>query len=452
MLACAVALVFAARGIEAKPDSNAASKAAGKRKAKPAGKIVKVEHSPPAQAPILGPRLAPVTIDFFMDPRERMSQQIDRMLRQLAERHPKRLRVVYRIVSKQRQSVWQAEAAREAFAQDRFREFMDAYYVNRRWPHRDDLRQIGEAAGLDVEALEQAVAPGTSPHAEGIVAEYWYSRRRRVNAIPGILVNGQPKLLSPGSLEELESLYDQAYEPARVRLDDGMRLEDLYPWLLREADASVEVPVGLVAGSVDGLSGRDKLPRGTGKLVGGLVDTSGALSRGPESAAAVLVFVCNFQTRHCKNMHDNIEELRLMFPDELRVVFHHQLDDEDKRQPLSRALAEGAECAHEQGAFWSYYDELFSSYLSTSIGADDILARAEKLELSAEPFAECMSSMKHAEKVEDARVAAERAGIEHTPSVVIGGRVYIGLQSTHVLRDLLLVELGPGLLETLLSD
>ncbi|MEN8184530.1 MAG: PDZ domain-containing protein, partial [Myxococcota bacterium] len=32
-----------------------------------------------------------------------------------------------------------------------------------------------------------------------------------------------------------------------------------------------------------------------------------------------LAFFCNFQTRNCKNMRDNIEELRLMFPEELRV-------------------------------------------------------------------------------------------------------------------------------------
>lgn len=419
--------------------------------AAPAGEIVKIEHEPPLESPTLGPRLAPVTIEFFMDPSEHHSRRYDRMIQELAERHPTRLRVIYRIVSRRGRSSWQGEAAREAFAQGRFREFLDAYYARSRWS-RTDLPELAESAGLDPEAMDANVSPNESPHSQSIIDDFWRSQRRRVSTIPGFLFNGQPKLLSRGDLDELESLYDQAYEPAKVRIADGMRLEDLYPRLLREADASVEYPVGLVAGSVDGIRGRDKPRKGMGKLVGGRVDTTGPHFRGPDEPSTVLAFFCNFQTRNCKTMYDRIEALRLMFPDELRVVFHHQFDDEDRSQPFARRLAEGAACADEQGAFWSYYDDMFSSYLTRNIGDEDVMARVETLELDLEKFRECFEGLEKADAIEDARVASERAGIAYTPSVVIGGRVYMGVQSTQVLRDLLLVELSPGVLETLLSE
>lgn len=421
-------------------------------RADPEGKIVKVEHQPPLDVPTLGPRLAPVTIEYFMDPAEGSSWSYSERLEQLAERHPQRLRVIYRIVSRRRRPSWQSEALREAFAHGRFFPFLDALHDRMRWRNRKDLAAAAEAAGLDPKAMDQAVTPNENPHTEVVENDYWYAMRRRISAFPGFLINGEPKVLSAGTLDELETLYDQAYEPARVRLDDGMRLDDLYPWLLREADASVEYPVGLVAGSVDGITRRDKPPKGMGKLVGGRVDTNGPHTRGAEHPATVLVFYCNFQTRNCKNMHDRIEELRMIFRDELRVVFHHMFDDEDQRQPFARQLAEGGACAHDQGAFWSYYDEMFSSYLSKNFSDEDVMARVEKLELEVEKFRTCFENREHAEAIEDARVAAERAGIAHTPSVVIGGRVYIGVQSTHVLRDLLLVELSPGVLETLLSE
>jgi protein-disulfide isomerase len=417
----------------------------------PAGKIVKIEHEPPMSAPRLGPRLAPVTIEFFFDPGERASKRFGDLLSELSARHPERLRVIYRIVSKRRRSTWQAEAAREAFARGRFTEFLQAFYANHRWPHRDDLRTIAQTAGLDPDAMEKVVLPNESPHAQAVMDDYWLSRRRRVSSIPGLLINGEPKLLSQNNIDELESLYDQAYDAASVRLEDGMRPEDLYPRLLREADAAVEYPVGLVAGSVDGLTGRDKPPGGMGALISGSIDAQSPLSRGADNPEIVLSFFCNFQTRNCKGASDNIEELRAMFP-ELRVVFHHQFDEEDKRQPFARRLAEAAACAHDQGAFWSVHDDLFSSYVSTNISEDDVMARAEKLELDVERFRACFVGRQHTETIEDAREIAERAGVTFTPSVVIGGRVYLGLQSTHVLRDLLLVELSPGVLETLLSE
>ncbi len=414
------------------------------------GRIVKVDHQPPGDAPSLGPRYAPVTIEFFCDLSDRRSITLEELLSELAQRHPERLRVVYRLVSKRPRSIWQAEAAREAFAQGRFRELMDEFASRAGWPQRSDLADIAQRTGMNLARLERALSgEGDGRHAEAVVADYHRARRRRLSVLPGLLINGIPRPLSQWTIDELEAIYDDAYEEANVLLSDGVRLEDLYERQLREADAAVEYPTPLIAGAIDGASAGTESPRGDGELVTGHIDTAGRFSRGPDDAEVVLVFYCNLQTRNCKQMHDNIEELQAMFPDELRVVFKELHDPSDKRQPHAARLAQAALCADDQGELWRFYDEVFSGYIRRNLTDADILATGAKVGLDTARMEACLGRNVHAKDVETLRREAIETGVELTPSVVIGGRLYVGTRSTDILRDLVLMELRPGLLERL---
>ena len=54
--------------------------------------------------------------------------------------------------------------------------------------------------------------------------------------------------------------------------------------------------------------------------------------------------------------------------------------------------------------------------------------------------------------VEGERAAARRAGIRHTPSLVLGGRLYIGTKSFDELASLIDRELMPGVLGRISPD
>jgi protein-disulfide isomerase len=424
---------------------------AGADRRRSRGRIVKVDHRPPGDAPSVGPRHAAVTIEFFCDLSDRRSLTLETLLAELARRHPQRLRVVYRLVSKRARSTWQAEAAREAFAQGKFRELLAEFSSGGAWPQRGDVPGIAARSGLDLDRLERALSEdGDGIHADAVVADFHRARRRRLTAIPGLLVNGQPKALSQWTVDELEDFYDEAYEHAKQVMADGVPPAELYDRLLREVDARIDYPIGLIAGAVDGASAVDP-PKAHGELIKRPIDThtEEAVGRGPEDAAVAITFYCNLQTRNCKQMHDNLDELLEMFPTEVCVVFRHLYDPADKRQTLAKKLAEAAECADDQGEFWRFYDEMFSGYMRRGLSEDDILSTADRIGLDVPRLRGCLEQGAQSGRVEAARKAALRTGIDRTPSVVIGNRLYVGVQRTEVLRDLVLVELRPGLLEDL---
>jgi len=107
--------LFALCGALAAP---AAAQPAPAKTSKKSRQIVTVLHRPPAEVPSLGSQTAPVTIEFFANFGDgTKSAQVDRLLTQLYERHPRRLRVLYRLVGSGKQSNMHLEAAQEAFDQ-----------------------------------------------------------------------------------------------------------------------------------------------------------------------------------------------------------------------------------------------------------------------------------------------------------------------------------------------
>src|SRR5690606_15164879 len=156
----------------------------------PRPQITRVVHQPPSTLPSIGPRHAPVTIEVYANLGDGSATgQVHRLLLELAERHPRRLRVVYRLVSAGEQSNPHLEVAQEAFVQGRFRTFVDEMYGTRFVsPRTSELKEIAARAGLDTRKLEQALDDGR--HAPVMAANHFHRKRHRVRRVPGLLING----------------------------------------------------------------------------------------------------------------------------------------------------------------------------------------------------------------------------------------------------------------------
>jgi protein-disulfide isomerase len=405
-----------------------------------------VVHAPPGDLPIHGPRLAPVTIELFVNlGQHREVRDIHRRLMTLAERHPRRLRIVYRLEA-QRGRTFLAEAALEAFDQGRFPAFLEAVLDHGAPPGADDLARIVEQVGMDPARLEQAWAD--QRHLEVIEDNYLYKKRRRVLRTPELLFNG----VSPGKtvrtlgLDDLEALYDEAYELAAAALAEGVPLEALHPHLVAQA-AAAEPPQPLLAGLVDGQRGGPDTEPPAPRLVTGRIDYSGPHRAGPDDAPVVLVLYCNFKSKICRDFNDAIDDIRAAYADDVRFVFKHLFDDTDPDQKGARLLHEAALCADAQGAFWRFYELTYDRRASTRPDENDPVALAEAIGVDTNQFLACLSEGRYAERLELERRAALDDGISQTPSVVIGSRHYVGTKTFLELRALVEEALRPGLLE-----
>src|SRR5262249_14969774 len=105
------------------------------------GHAERVEHRDPATAPARGPAGALVTIEVFFVPGTNMPTGALRLLQQLQDRHPARIRLVYRIL-KSGSTLQAPTAALEAHTEGKFFELMDELAKQRTALKREDLLEL----------------------------------------------------------------------------------------------------------------------------------------------------------------------------------------------------------------------------------------------------------------------------------------------------------------------
>jgi protein-disulfide isomerase len=92
----------------------------------------------------------------------------------------------------------------------------------------------------------------------------------------------------------------------------------------------------------------------------------------------------------------------------------------------SKAAAEAAYCANDQGKFWDYYDILFANQTGENIGDFSdvrLIAFANKLGLNMGEFKSCFTTGKYKQQVLDDRDQGSKIGVTGTPSFEVNGTI-----------------------------
>jgi protein-disulfide isomerase len=159
---------------------------------------------------------------------------------------------------------------------------------------------------------------------------------------------------------------------------------------------------------------------------------------GDSSAKTWLIVASDFQCPFCKQWHD--ESYRAVYdeyvrPGKIKVAYVNY--------PLTQhqhamATAEAAMCASAQGKFWQYHDALFAtqkdweSSVPTPTALLDSIAGAVGLDRAA--WKQCVKSGKMESLIMADRDRAAAAGVQSTPSFLLGDRVLLGVQPIGILR------------------
>lgn len=134
-----------------------------------------------------------------------------------------------------------------------------------------------------------------------------------------------------------------------------------------------------------------------------------------EAPVTMTVF-CNYESPHCTRLQRTLGQVLPLFGDlvrsanlDLPLPFHRH---------ASRA-AQAAQCAGEQGNYWSFHDALYAEP-----GAPDeaaLLRAAAVAQLNAEAFGQCLDSGRHAGHVAEDVIAARSLGLGKVPGVFVNG-------------------------------
>ena len=161
---------------------------------------------------------------------------------------------------------------------------------------------------------------------------------------------------------------------------------------------------------------------------------------GSATAPVWLVEVSDFQCPYCKQWHDqSYEAIKRAYVDSGKVRLAYV------NFPLSMhrnamPAAETAMCAAAQGKFWPLHDALFATQqqwekLASPQQTFDSLASAAGADMSA--FHKCVSAHLMKATIDADIDRATKAGVESTPTFLVGGTMITGAQPLAVFRQVI---------------
>jgi protein-disulfide isomerase len=146
---------------------------------------------------------------------------------------------------------------------------------------------------------------------------------------------------------------------------------------------------------------------------------AGAPTLGRADAPVTLVEFTDYQCPFCQRFFaTTLRTLIAEYVDSGKVRYVVRDHPLDQLHPNARKAAEAAHCAGDQGKYWEMHDVLFAS--GGALAADQLINHARAVGLDSVQFDECLASGRHAAEVQRGVADGAAAGVQGTPSFVIG--------------------------------
>ncbi|MDQ3369351.1 MAG: hypothetical protein M3680_28325 [Myxococcota bacterium] len=422
--------------------------------AAPGGGVVRVEHRDPSTAPTRGPANALVTIEYFFIPQTNAGSRLAayRALERLQAKHPARIRIIYRIVKRTAQSQLPI-AALEAHAQGKFFELMDALHAPRmnNLLTKDQALELARGVGIDEQRLGAAIS-------EGRYSDVFATNDRRLERLhgspPGVLFNS--RVVRAATEAEYEREYLLAYERSLELIDQGYAPRELAR-AFDEQVRRVDPPFVVTAGPTDEDLERDPTehPLASPPLV---LDGLPSFGKADASAPVPVVVLCRPNDPACGGLLRIVRrQVQEIYGDEIRAVWAPWFDvSRDDAADLA-LLGDAARCAELVG---SSPEELSASpgwrWITKQLdhanrahgrrmAADKLIDLvSSELDIDTQRLSACRARLANATL--DWIALARKSGVTRSPAIVIGGRIYEGLNDESMIHRLIEAELAPGVL------
>lgn len=152
-----------------------------------------------------------------------------------------------------------------------------------------------------------------------------------------------------------------------------------------------------------------------------------AACKGPADAGVIMQVFSDFECPFCVRVAPTLARIEAHFHGRLRYCFrHYPRPAHERARPAARASLAALELGGSD-AFWKLHDWLTSSQADLS---DSGLRRAAgRLGLDPARFDQALHSDRHDQRIDEDAGAAELAGVEGTPAVLIGDYYLLGARS-----------------------
>jgi len=140
---------------------------------------------------------------------------------------------------------------------------------------------------------------------------------------------------------------------------------------------------------------------------------------GRPHAPVTLVEFSDYQCPFCQRFFaTTLPALKKEYIDTGRVRYVFRDFPLEQLHPQARKAAEAAHCAGENGKYWEMHEVLFQN--QRAFAPPQLTEHARAVGVDGAKFEECLSSGRHAARVARGLTDAAAAGVQGTPSFVVG--------------------------------
>lgn len=143
-----------------------------------------------------------------------------------------------------------------------------------------------------------------------------------------------------------------------------------------------------------------------------------APSLGPTNAAVTIVEFGDFQCPYCRAAVYPVRQLLQRYPNDVRLVFRQF--PVSALHPLAERLALASLCAHDQGLFWPFHDQIYARQEALTETSIDTIAQSVGVDMQR--FGVCLSSRQFQKHVDQDFADAVRLGGRGTPTWIVNGQ------------------------------
>ncbi len=155
---------------------------------------------------------------------------------------------------------------------------------------------------------------------------------------------------------------------------------------------------------------------------------------GSENAPITIIEYGDYACSGCKLWHNAgvLDEILELYDGKVKFIWR----DNAHISSASRAAANAAQCAFDQGKFWEYHDLLFKNPIGFS--DEGLKSYALMLNLDMEKFNTCVDQGWYMNKVVHSMNLAGDYGLSLTPSFLVNEEVVIGPPPTSYLSEIII--------------
>ncbi len=161
-------------------------------------------------------------------------------------------------------------------------------------------------------------------------------------------------------------------------------------------------------------------------------DSAGDPFLGDKDAKLVLVEFADFECPYCRQEFSIIREVANLYP-QIKIIFRDLPLISIHENALSAAIA--ANCAHQQGKFWQYHDQLFLN--QEQLGDELYNKVAVRSGLNVEIFNQCQKDNAVKEEIIRDVEDAKKMNVEGTPTFFLNGKKISGVISLDVWQKII---------------